>query len=287
MRYAFMREHGRAFQVSLMCRVLAVSLSGYYAWLVRPESMHSYQNRQLLVQIHQVYLESRPTYGSPRLTDELRDRGLVCNEKRVALLMRVNDIRAKMARKFRLTTDSKHNLPVAPNLLNRQFVAAGPNMVWLSDITYVWTNEGWLYLAGVIDLYSRRIVGCSMGSRLDDKLTLSALHQALGHRRPEPGLLHHSDQGKQYAANNYQQLLSDHRMIGSMSRKGNCWDNAPMESFFATLKTELIYHERFITREEAKEKIFEYIEVFYNRKRRHSSLGSKSPAEFETTTKPT
>jgi len=201
--------------------------------------------------------------------------------------MRVNDIRAKMARKFRLTTDSKHNLPVAPNLLNRQFVAAGPNMVWLSDITYVWTNEGWLYLAGVIDLYSRRIVGCSMGSRLDDKLTLSALHQALGHRRPEPGLLHHSDQGKQYAANNYQQLLSDHRMIGSMSRKGNCWDNAPMESFFATLKTELIYHERFITREEAKEKIFEYIEVFYNRKRRHSSLGSKSPAEFETTTKPT
>lgn len=282
-----MREHHRAFQVSLMCRTLAVSRSGYYAWRVRAESMRSYQNRQLLVQIHQVYLESRRTYGSPRITDELQDRGLVCNQKRIARLMQANDIRAKTVRKFRVTTNSKHHLPVAPNLLKRQFVAAGPNLVWLSDITYVWTSEGWLYLAGVIDMYSRRVVGCSMGSRLDDKLTLGALHQALSRRRPEPGLLHHSDQGKQYAASNYQQLLSDHRLIGSMSRKGNCWDNAPMESFWATLKTELIYHERFITREEAQAKIFEYIEVFYNRKRRHSSLGSKSPAEFETTTKPT
>ena len=282
-----MREHHRAFQVSLMCRTLAVSKSGYYGWRVRAESMRSYQNRQLLVQIHQVYLESRRTYGSPRITDELRDLGLVCSEKRIARLMRVNDIRAKMARKFRVTTNSNHHLPVASNLLNRQFVAAGPNLVWLSDITYVWTREGWLYLAGVIDLYSRRVVGYAMGSRLDEELTLGALHQALVQRQPEPGLLHHSDQGKQYAASNYQQLLSDHRLIGSMSRKGNCWDNAPMESFWATLKTELIYHERFITKEEAQAKIFEYIEVFYNRKRRHSSLGSKSPAEFEMITKPT
>lgn len=282
-----MQEQCRAFGVSLMCRTLTVSKSGYYAWRVRPESMRSYRNRQLLVQIHQAYLESRRTYGSPRITDELQDRGLVCNRKRIARLMRDNGIRAKTVRKFRVTTNSNHHLPVAPNLLNRQFVAAGPNLVWLSDITYVWTSQGWLYLAGVIDLYSRRIVGCAMSHQVDSELTLTALRQALGRRRPQPGLVHHSDRGNQYAASNYQQLLSDHRLIGSMSRKGNCWDNAPMESFWATIKTELIYHEKFITREEAQAKIFEYIEMFYNCKRRHSSLGSKSPAEFEMMTKPT
>jgi transposase InsO family protein len=267
--------------------MLKVSKSGYYDWLVRPESVRSYRNRQLLIQIRQVFLESRRTYGSPRLTDELKARGFICNKKRIARLMRHNGIRPKTVKKFRATTDSKHNLPVAPNLLKRQFTAVGPNLIWLSDITYVWTNEGWLYLAGVIDLYSRRVVGCAMSHHIDHDLTLSALHQALIRRRPQPGLLHHSDQGKQYASGDYQNLLSDHQMIGSMSRKGDCWDNAPMESFFATLKTELIYHERFITREEAQAKIFEYIEVFYNRKRRHSSLTGKSPVEFELTTKPT
>jgi transposase InsO family protein len=270
-----------------MRRSLQLSRSGYYDWRVRPESLRSYHNRQLLTQIRQVFFESRRTYGSPRITDELQDRGIVCNEKLIARLMRDNGIRPKTVKKFRATTDSKHQLPVAPNLLKRQFTVTAPNLVWLSDITYVWTSEGWLYLATVIDLYSRRIVGCAMSHRVNEELTLSALHQALVQRRPQAGLLHHSDQGKQYAAGDYQQLLSDHRMVGSMSRKGNCWDNAPMESFYATLKTEMIYHEKFITREEAQAEIFEYIEVFYNRKRRHSSLGSKSPAEFEITTKPT
>jgi transposase InsO family protein len=235
----------------------------------------------LLEQIRQVYRRSRRNYGSPRVTDELREWGVVCNEKRVARLMRLNGIRSKTARKFRVTTDSKHNLPVAPNRLQRQFTVTRPDAVWLSDITYVWTREGWLYLAGVLDLYSRRIVGCAMSHRVDGDLTLTALRQALGRRWPQPGLLHHSDQGKQYAARDYQQLLRDHGMIGSMSRTGDCWDNAPMESFWGTLKRELVHHERFATRTEAKTKIFEYIEVFYNRQRRHSALGSLSPVEYE------
>jgi transposase InsO family protein len=192
-----------------------------------------------------------------------------------------NGIRAKRSRKYRVTTDSRHSYPVAPNLLSRKFTVDSPNAVWLSDITYVWTSEGWLYLAGVIDLYSRMVVGWSMSNRVDGELTLSALRQALGRRHVQPGLIHHSDQGKQYAAGDYQDLLGDHRMTVSMSRRADPWDNAPMESFFATIKTELIFHERFVTREDAKAKIFEYIEVFYNRKRRHSSLGYKSPVDFE------
>jgi transposase InsO family protein len=221
------------------------------------------------------------------VTDELNASGINCGVNRVARLMRENSIRAKQSRKFKVTTNSKHNYPVAPNLLNRQFEIDCPNKVWVSDITYIWTSEGWLYLAGVLDLYSRRIVGWSMSRRITEQLTLDALNQAVTHRQPPKGLLHHSDQGKQYASNNYQKLLKNQRMICSMSRKGDCWDNAVMESFFGTLKTELIYHEKFITREDAKLKIFDYIEMFYNCKRRHSSLGSKSPVEFERTTKPT
>ena len=190
-------------------------------------------------------------------------------------------IRAKRRRKYRVTTNSKHNLPVAPNLLARQFTIDRPNAVWVSDITYIRTSEGWLYLAGVVDLYSRMVVGWSMSNRITGELTLDALNQALGRRRPKPGLLHHSDRGSQYAAGDYQKLLKENRMTVSMSRKADPWDNAPMESFFGTLKTELIYRVKFSTREDAKVKIFEYIEMFYNRERRHSSLGYKSPVDFE------
>ena len=224
---------------------------------------------------------NRQVYGSPRLTVELNDSGVSCSENRVARLMRQSGIRAVGKRKYRVTTNSKHNHPVAGNLLNRDFSVDRPNAVWLSDITYVWTSEGWLYFAGVLDLYSRMLVGWSMGPRVTAELTLTALRQALAQRDVTPELMHHSDRGGQYAAGEYQKLLRETEMICSMSRKGDCWDNAPMESFFATLKAELIYRETFRTRQEAQTKIFEYIEVFYNRQRRHSTLGMKSPVDFE------
>jgi len=277
-----MRDHSLRFRITLMSRVLGVSRSGYYAWLGRGESGRSKRNRGLLSLIHQVYLKSRRVYGSPRVTDELRDRGLVCNYKRVARLMRQAGLRPKTVKKFRATTDSQHNLPVAPNLLGRNFTVAGANRVWLADITYIPTTEGWLYLAGVLDLYTRRVVGHAMSHRINSELTLGALRQALARYRPGPGLIHHSDQGKQYAAGDYRKLLRAHQAIASMSRKGDPWDNAPMESFWGTLKRELVHHERFETRAEAKAKIFEYIEVFYNGQRRHSALGSVSPVEYET-----
>ena len=264
-----------------MCRVLEISRSGYYAWLNRGRSKRSRRNEDLLSEIRQAHLRSRHTYGSPRITDELRALGHVCNEKRVARLMREAGIRSKTARKFRVTTDSRHKHPVSDNLLNRDFRADHADKVWLTDITYIWTSEGWLYLAAVLDLYSRRIVGYAMSSRIDAELTVKALRQALDRRHPPERLLHHSDRGKQYASGDYRKLMKDHGLISSMSRKADCWDNAPMESFWGTLKQELIYHERFFTREDAKRKIFEYIEVFYNCRRRHSSLGSLSPAEFE------
>lgn len=265
----------------VMGRVLGVSRSGYYSWRRRPESERSCRNRTLVWQIRGIHERSRRTYGSPRVTDELRENGVRCSRHRVARLMRLHGIRAKTVRKFRVTTDSKHHLPVAPNRLNREFAVSRPNVAWASDITCLWTSEGWLYLAGVMDLYSRRLVGWAMSHRPDSELTLTALRQALGQRRPPAGLLHHSDRGKQYASGAYQELLGLYGLVGSMSRKGDCWDNAPMESFFGTLKQELVYPERLATRKEAKAKVFEYIELFYNRQRRHSALGSQSPAEFE------
>jgi transposase InsO family protein len=266
-----------------MCQVLAVSMSGYYAWLRRPESILSQANRVLLTEIRMAHQRSRQTYGSPRMTTELTERGYVCSENRVARLMRASGIRAVGKRKYRVTTQSQHAYPVADNLLERNFIVDRPNAVWLSDITYIWTSEGWLYLAAVMDLHARMVVGWSMGPRVDADLTLSALRQAIDRREVRPDLVHHSDRGSQYAATEYQKLLTQTRMIGSMSRKGDCWDNAPMESFFATLKTELVYRMRFKTREEAKQRIFEFIEVFYNRQRRHSSLGDQSPWDFENT----
>ena len=264
-----------------MCDVLKVSRSGFYAWLRRPESRQALKRRRLTILIKVIHKESRKTYGSPRIHAELKARGEVCCLNTVARYMRENDIYAKTKRKFKHTTDSNHKLPIAENLLDRQFTQNEPNLAWVSDITYVPTREGWLYLATVQDLFSRKIVGWSMNHRIDRQLVIDALRMAVGNRRPPPGLLHHSDRGSQYASNDYQDLLEEHNMTCSMSRKGNCWDNAVMESFYRSIKTELIHHEDFQTREEARRAIFEYIEVFYNRVRRHSTLGYVSPLEYE------
>jgi transposase InsO family protein len=282
-RFGFIRDHRHEFRIRKMCQVLEVSVSGYYAWWRRPESRRSQANRALLTEIRMAHQRSRQTYGSPRMTAELKVLGHVCSENRVARLMRVSGVQAVGKRKYRVTTQSRHTYPVADNVLDRNFTVDRPNAVWLSDITYVWTSEGWLYLAAVMDLHSRMVVGWSMGPRINAELTLSALRQATRRRDVRPELVHHSDRGGQYASAEYQKLLTETQMIGSMSRKGDCWDNAPMESFFATLKTELVYRMKFKTREEAKRKIFEYIEIFYNRQRRHSSLGDQSPLDFENT----
>lgn len=264
-----------------MCRVFGVSRSGYYAWLNRSESFCSRENGRLLERIGEIHKESRGTYGSPRVHAQLRSDGVRCGRKRVCRLMRANGIRARQRRKFRATTDSKHNHPVAENRLNREFVALAPDRVWVGDITYVWTREGWLYLAVVMDLFSRLVVGWSMGSRITRELTMSALRMTICRRKPRAGLLAHHDRGSQYACSDYRKLLKTSGIELSMSRKGDCWDNAVAESFFGTLKTELVHHRNYRTRDEARADIFEWIEVFYNRKRRHSTLGYLSPAEFE------
>jgi transposase InsO family protein len=260
---------------------MQVSKSGYYTWLNHKECERTKENKQLLKEIYQIHQASRQTYGSPRIHAQLKAKGCKYGEKRVARLMHLNGIKPKWKKKFKTTTDSKHSLPVAENKLNQEFEVTAPNQKWTADITYVWTKEGWLYLAVVLDLFSRRIVGWSMQAGLSRKLVIAALQMAVQTRHPPDGLLHHSDRGSQYASQDYQHLLDRAGMICSMSRKGNCYDNAPTESFFATLKRELIHHQRYQSRIEAKEDIFQYIEVWYNRKRRHSSLGYLSPEEFE------
>jgi transposase InsO family protein len=226
-----------------------------------------------VAEIKQIHRQSRETYGSPRIHVDLEEKGILCSENRVARLMKNHRIAAKRKRKFVVTTDSKHDLPVAENKLNQNFSATKPNQKWVTDITYVWTREGWLYLAVVLDLFSRKVVGWAMDDNMERGLIMRALQMALLARKPGKGLLHHSHRGSQYASNDYQKLLSDNWMDCSMSRKGNCYDNAVMESFFATLKQELVYHRQYQTRKEAKQDIFEYIQVWYNRKRRHSALG--------------
>jgi transposase InsO family protein len=261
--------------------VLQVSRSGFYAWTRRPPSKRSRENAQLLVAIRAAHGASRKTYGSPRIERELREGPNTAGRHRIARLMRENGIRGRRRRRFRVTTQSNHAYPVAPNDLDRRFTVSAPNVAWVTDITYILTDEGWLYLCVILDLYSRRVVGWSAGARIDQALTLNALQTALNGRRPDPGLLHHSDRGSQYAANTYRRTLTANGITCSMSRKGNCWDNAVAESFFATLKVELVYQTTFQTRDEARSELFEYIEVFYNRVRRHSALGYISPADFE------
>ena len=281
MRYRVIQEHDRRYPIRLMCRALAVSPAGYYAWRTRPASARAAANQALLTELRQLHHDSRRTYGSPRMWRELVERGRTVGRHRVARLMRYDGLRAKTITQWRAPTQSSHQFPVAANQLNRQFAVAAPNQVWAGDLTYIWTLEGWLYLAVLLDLYSRAVIGWAMGARLTGELTQQALQMALQRRHPHPGLLHHSDRGSQYAATAYQQDLRAAGMTGSMSRRGNCWDNACVESFFGTLKRELIHHRQYRTREEARQEIFEYLEVFYNRQRRHSTLGYQSPAEFE------
>lgn len=281
MRYHFIQEHRQRWPVTVMCQVLCVARSGYYAWRHRSESVAAKRRSQLLVMIRAIHQEMDRTYGSPRMYLELVDRHQNCSVNFVAKLMRETGIAAKTKRRFKITTDSKHNLPVAENLLDRRFEQPAPNKAWVSDISYVLTREGWLYLAVVQDLFSRQIIGWSMGSRITSRLTVQALQMALDRRRPSPGLMVHSDRGSQYASDHYQRLLIQHDIECSMSRKGNCWDNAVMESFFRTLKTELVYWRDYETRFEAKRSIFRYIETFYNTKRKHSSLGYLSPTQYE------
>jgi transposase InsO family protein len=277
MSYAFIRGHVAAFPVSAMCAALGVSRSGYYGWASRPEGARATADRALAAEIRAVHEGSRGRYGSPRVHAALRAHGRRVGRKRVARLMRGMGLSARRKRRFRRTTDSAHALPVAPNLLGRDFTAAAPDRVWLADLTYIWTAEGWLYLAVVLDLFSRRVVGWAMADHLGHELALAALDMAIARRRPAPGLIHHSDRGVQYAARRYQARLREHGMLCSMSRKGDCWDNAPMESFFATLKGELVEERDYLTHDEARADVFQYVEGFYNRRRLHSGIGYLTP----------
>lgn len=284
MRYACIERHRGEFPVVLMCRVLELTRSGFYAWRAREPSARVRKDQRLRFDVRVIHRESRGCYGSPRIHEELQARGERVSRKRVARLMTVEGLRGKKKRRFRVTTDSDHAYPVAPNLLDRKFAVEdvpGPDRVWVADITYVPTREGWLYLAVIIDLASRLVVGWSMGETLEAELATGALEMALERRRPGPGLLHHSDRGVQYASNAYRELLEEQQAVVSMSRKGNCWDNAVAESFFATVEIELIEDANWDTRNEARSAIFQFIEVWYNRERRHSTLGYLAPVEFD------
>ncbi len=270
------------FKVRDCCRVLKVSMSGYYRWLKHPIGKREAAEIELVGKIREVHAQTRGVYGSPRVRTELMHRGVTRNRKTIARVMRKHAIRSKVKRKFRAaTTDSNHDHPIAANLLDRSFTVEAPDTVWLCDITYIPTGEGWLYLAGVMDLCSRRIVGWSMAAHMRVELVIDALEMARARRDPPPGLLHHSDRGVQYACREYRALLDRLGATTSMSRAGECRDNAPKESFWATLKNELDHHEKFATRQQARAAIFDYIEVFYNRQRLHSSLGYLSPEAFE------
>lgn len=281
MKYRFMDDNRLAFGVEKMCRVLRVSRSGYYSWRNRGLSQRELRHERLMPEIKRVFKNSRKTYGSPRVYKVLREEGQGCGRHQVERLMRKNGITPKRRRRYKKTTDSKHNYPIVPNLVQRVFEAEALNRLWTSDITDIWTEEGWLYLAVVLDVCSRRIVGQGMSGRRQEELVVGALKQALGYRQVGEGLIFHSDQGSQFAGATCRKLLDNHHVTPSMSRKGDCYDNAITESFFHTLKTEFVYLERFQTREEAKFKIFEYIEIFYNRQRLHSSIDYKTPVDFE------
>jgi len=281
-KFAFIKEHLAEFAVEMSCRVLEVSRSGYYDWIARPSNVREKRREELVAKIKAIAVEGRGVYGSPRIFQALMAQGESVCENTVARVMKTAGIRAKTKKKFvPSTTDSNHSNPVAANILDRQFTAELPNQKWVVDITYIPTDQGWMYLAGVIDLCSRMIVGWSMADHMQTDLASDALKMAIARRNPQKGLLHHSDRGVQYASDDYLYLLESQNMMPSMSGKGDCWDNAAMESFWSTLKTELVHHERYATHEQARASIFEYIEVFYNRKRLHSSLGYVSPETFE------
>jgi putative transposase len=282
MRFRFIDAHRETWPVRVLCETLEVSASGYYAWRARPECARAAANRDLLADVRRLHQQHRGRYGAPRIHAALRAEGHAISRGRIERLMRRHGIHAMTRRRFRvITTDSNHNLPIAGNLLDQTFLARRPNEIWLADISYIATDEGWLYLAVVLDLFSRKVVGWAMRDHLRQELTIAALTMAIQRQRPGRGLIHHSDRSSQYCAHDYQKLLKQFGMIPSMSRKGNCWDNAPMESWFHTLKTELVHHTRYATREAAKRDLFAYIEGYYNRQRLHSALGYLTPEQAE------
>lgn len=266
-----------------MCDVLDVCRSGYYGWKNREKSTRQKEYDALIPIVREAHRLSNGTYGARRIADEIVAHGSPCGRTKAATIMKLANVAARQKRKFKVTTDSKHSLPVAPNLLNREFKVERPNTVYVSDITYIWTSEGWLYLAVVLDLFSRQIVGWSMNSQMDRTLVIDALRMAVWRRKPARGLIHHSDRGSQYCSGDFQKVLNTFGIICSMSRKGNCWDNAVAESFFGSLKTERVFFAKYKTRDDAKKDITDYIEMFYNSRRRHSYLGNVSPREFEDT----
>jgi transposase InsO family protein len=284
MKYGVIHETAKEdkhYSIAKMCHKLNVSRSGYYQWCRREISPRLKKDDELKEKIRTIYEQSKKRYGSPRIHQVLRNQGLRCGKKRVERLMREMGIEAHHKRQFKVTTNSKHDHPVAPNYLNRQFQVDTPNRVWVADITYIRTFEGWLYLATVMDLYSRKIVGWAMSETMTAEFAIAALKMAIQRRKPPIGLIHHSDRGVQYASQPYQEVLKENGMVCSMSRKGNCWDNAPAESFFSTLKTECIAGKIYLSRIQAKREIFEYIEIDYNRKRIHSSIRNMTPEFFE------
>jgi putative transposase len=279
--YELVDSEKAAFPVATLCEAVGISRSAYYAWRRATPSARKLANDRLLVEIRAIHAENEARYGSPRMVDELRDRGHAAGKHRVARLMRENGILARVRRRFRYTTDSQHKLTIAPNLLAQCFTATAPNQAWVGDITYIWTAEGWAYLAVLIDLFSRRVVGWALRKSLNRELAVAALEHALACRRPPLGFLHHTDRGSQYASHEYRELLERHGARCSMSAAGNCYDNAVAESFFATLKKELVHGCAFETRSEAYDAISDYIENYYNAKRRHSAAGNQSPINFE------
>jgi len=280
-KYAFIQEHRHLFPIIRMCQVLGVSENGYYNWRKRGKSQRKQDDDGIAERIEDAYDANRGVYGSPRIHAELKAQGIHCGRKRIVRLMREKGISARRKRRKVRTTNSNHSSPIAPNLLERDFAADAPNKKWVTDMTYIATYEGWLYLAGVLDTYSRKLIGWAMGKQHDAELVKEALHMALIQRQPAADLVHHSDRGSEYASTSYQELLHQHNIQISMSRKGDCYDNSMIESFWGTLKEEGIGEAIFSSRKEAETALFDYIEVFYNRKRRHSSLGYLSPVDFE------
>ncbi len=281
MKYAFIKKHGTCWCIKTQCRVLNVSRSGYYRWLTREPSVHQHYRDQLDQKIVSIFTAHKARYGSPRITDALRDQGELINHKRIEKRMKALNIRAKHAKKFKRTTDSNHPFPVAVNRLAQDFSALKPNQKWVGDITYVWTRSGWLYVAVMIDLFSRQVIGWSMSQRMTKQLVCDALTMALWRRHFPKGVIVHSDRGSQYCSTQYQQQLKDHHLLCSMSGRGNCYDNAVAESFFHTLKVECLYDYIFQDRETAQRIIFEYIEIYYNQQRKHSTIKYKTPMQYE------
>ncbi len=283
MIYEFMKDHSDTYSVVKMAKVLEIHRNRYYHWLQTKDQRRVKQHKEdvLISRIKDIQKDARFSLGTPRITEELRNTGSPTNHKKVARILRENALNHRMKKKFKVTTDSSHSFMVSPNILNRDFSANAPNKKWVSDITYIWTSEGWLYLCVIIDLYSRKVVGWATSSRIDTNLLLTAFWKAVLVRKPKKGLIFHSDRGSQYCSRKFRNTLKSLEFIQSMSRKGNCWDNACAESFFKSLKSEWLYDEIYKSRQEAKNELFEYIEVFYNLRRMHSAIGYETPANFE------